>query len=103
VETIRAVLHPFADRIERAGLFGSRATGTWKPASDIDLILYGPVSDAEVDRIRTLLLDSDLPVPVDVIAYPSIEGTALQRHIDHVVQVLLTRDELRADGQGRDP
>lgn len=96
VETIRAVLRPFAGRIELAGLFGSRATGSWKPASDVDLVLYGPVAEAEVDRIRTLLMDEGLPVPVDVVAYRAIEGTALQRHIDAVMQPLLTSDELRA-------
>jgi predicted nucleotidyltransferase len=96
VERIRAVLRPFADRIELAGLFGSRATGRWKPASDIDLVLYGPVAEAEVDRIRTLLMEEGLPVPVDIVAYRAIEGTALQRHIDGVMQPLLTSDELRA-------
>ena len=52
---LRAVLAPFADRIELVGIFGSRATGMARPNSDIDLVLYGDVEAAVVDRLRPCL------------------------------------------------
>lgn len=52
VELLKAILQPYASKIERADLFGSRATGQYRPSSDIDLVLYGDISQAKV-----LLLD----------------------------------------------
>jgi predicted nucleotidyltransferase len=97
VDTIRSILRPFADRIERVGIYGSRATGTWRPASDIDLILCGTIGDPDVDRIRTLLTESPLPIGADVMAYRSVEGTGLQSHIDRVMRILFTQAELIGD------
>lgn len=94
VAMIAEVLAPFAEHIERVGLFGSRATGTQKPGSDVDLVLYGSLTEAMADRLWTRFTDSLLPFSVDVVAYSLIQWPALQRHIDAVMQPLLSHDDL---------
>ncbi len=94
IAMIAAVLAPFSAQIERVGLFGSRATGTQKPGSDIDLVLYGSLTEATVDRLWTRFTDSLLPFSVDIVAYSLIQWPALQRHIDAVMRPLLSRDDL---------
>jgi predicted nucleotidyltransferase len=47
-DVIRAALAPLADRIEAAALFGSVATGSSGPTSDIDLLIVGSVEFSEV-------------------------------------------------------
>ena len=96
LDTLRSILSRFANSIELAGLFGSRATGKARPNSDIDLVLYGDVSSEAVDRIWTLCNDSDLAIGVDVSAYELINNPALKAHIDRVMQPLFTNEELLA-------
>ncbi len=87
-EIIRNVLQPFATQIDRVGLFGSRATGTHRPDSDIDLILYGALQEADVARIITRFSESLLPFTVDVHAYHLISYPPLKAHIDAVMRPL---------------
>lgn len=47
---LRAALAPLADRIEQAFVFGSTASGSAKPGSDIDLLVVGEVKLAELAR-----------------------------------------------------
>lgn len=95
VQIVRDVLAPYAAQITQVGLFGSRAKGTARPNSDIDLVLYGPLSEAVVDRIWTLFVDSSLAVAVDIIAYDLIDTPALKSHIDQVMQPLFERADLQ--------
>ncbi|MEQ1890466.1 MAG: nucleotidyltransferase domain-containing protein [Alphaproteobacteria bacterium] len=94
LQTVRGVLAPYASVIERACLFGSRATGTARPNSDIDLVLYGPLSETVVSRIWTLFDESSLAVKVDVIGYDLIDNPALKSHIDAAGQPLFTQADL---------
>lgn len=96
---IRGALSPYASVITRAGLFGSRATGTMRPNSDIDLVLYGPLTEAMVDRIWTLFDASGLAVKVDVSAYDLIDYPPLKLHIDEVMQPLFEQADLQAARQ----
>lgn len=94
LDTLRSILSRFANSIELAGLFGSRATGKARPNSDVDLVLYGDDITAEtVDRIWTLCNDSDLAIGVDVTAYGLINNPALKAHIDRVMQPLILQSE----------
>ncbi len=94
VATLRAVLAPHADRLEQVGLFGSRATGTWRPNSDVDLVLYGPIDRALEQRLWTLFDDSSLPLVVDVHAYDLIASPGLKAHVDAVMQPLFSHADL---------
>ncbi|MCB2052812.1 MAG: nucleotidyltransferase domain-containing protein [Geminicoccaceae bacterium] len=93
-EMLREILAPFADRIERVSLFGSRATGRARANSDIDLVLYGDIDDALMDRIWSLCDESALPVRVDLCAYDRIIEPALEAHIDAVASPLFERHDL---------
>ena len=94
LEIVRGILRPFRSHIERVGLFGSRATGTYRDNSDIDMVLYGDVDEAMVDHIWTLFDASDLPVAVDVSAYQLVDYPPLKAHIDQVMVLLFSRDEI---------
>lgn len=50
-QAIREALQPLADRIAQAFIFGSFAAGTDRPGSDIDLLVVGEVTLAELARV----------------------------------------------------
>lgn len=79
---INQVFGPYLGRIDMVGLNGSRAKGTHREYSDIDLVLYGGITEEDVDRIRTLFEESLLPFFVDVNAYHLIDYPPLRREID---------------------
>lgn len=91
---IKSILSPFASSIEKVGLFGSRATGAARENSDIDMVLYGDISEAEIRRIYTLFLESSLPVKVDVVAYNLVAYKPLKEHIDEKMKTLFTKQDL---------
>jgi uncharacterized protein len=94
LQIIKHILQPFAGKIELVGLFGSRATGAYRNNSDIDLVFYGELSEAALDRIYSLFSESLLPFSVDVVAYNLITQSPLREHIDAVMQPLMDRKEL---------
>lgn len=97
---IRAILAPYADRVTRVDL-GSRATGAYRPESDIDMVLRGRLDEAAVARIRRLLDDSLLPYKIDLCAYDLIGYEPLRAHIDLVAKTLLTQADLLAAQQDK--
>ena len=95
LETIRAVLAECKEEITQVDLFGSRATGKHRSHSDIDLVIHGAVREAAIDRLRTLFIESNLPVSVDVFSYEGITYRPLREHVDAVRQRLFTAQDLR--------
>ena len=82
ITAIRQVLasHP---EVEAAILYGSRALGRQRPASDIDLTLIGPaISAASLARIDADLDDLLLPWMIDLSCHASIHHPALLAHIE---------------------
>ena len=70
-------------RVERAVLFGSRATGTFSPASDIDLALYGDgVTLADQADLASRMEDLNLPVTVDLLRVSTVDSDVLRKHIE---------------------
>lgn len=82
IDCIDEILRPYRGCIEKVALFGSRATGKFRPESDIDLVLYGDVAGELVSRLESLFAESALPYPVDVVAYRDIRNPTLKAHID---------------------
>ncbi len=82
--------------IEQAVIFGSRAMGNWKPASDIDLALKGNVQDRSVASIRAYLNEAApaFPYKVDVVDYNSLENSELKKHIDEYGKIIYRRESL---------
>jgi predicted nucleotidyltransferase len=79
--------------IEKAILFGSRAKGTAKHYSDLDIAVYGQgVTLTTVAQLHWLLEEeSPLPYLFDVVDYSSIGNEELKKHIDRVGIVIFTR------------
>ena len=76
--------------IEEVILFGSRAKGNFKKASDIDLAVKGKaVTDITVKRLSSRL-NEELPLPyfIDVVHYKSIANPDLVAHIDRIGKVI---------------
>ncbi|MBN1849209.1 MAG: nucleotidyltransferase domain-containing protein [Deltaproteobacteria bacterium] len=72
--------------IEEMILFGSRAKGKFKKASDIDLAIKGnEITESTVKRFSSRL-NEEVPLPYffDVIDYKSISNKDLVEHIDRV-------------------
>lgn len=79
---IKGALHQFPD-VERATLFGSRALGTAKQGSDVDIALHGALKPTTLTAVRAALSELPLvPYFFDVVHYEAIENEALRAHID---------------------
>ena len=91
---MRDVLRPFANVIESVGVFGSRAMGNARENSDIDLVIYGSISERQIDRLWTLFDESSLAVRVDLLAYNHIKHAPMRSHIDRFMQPLFCSDDL---------
>lgn len=78
--------------VQRAILFGSRAKGTHRPGSDIDLALEGQGLNLDViSRLARVLDESSIPYQVDLCWLEAVENPALREHIARVGQVLYER------------
>ena len=70
------------DRVERAVLFGSRATGTNTVSSDLDIALFGDrLTLTDQARLAAALDEIPMAQSVDLILYDSIRNRTLQEHI----------------------
>jgi|SRR5690554_1694339 len=70
--------------VEEAVLFGSRALGNFKKASDVDIALKGEkVTHSLAAKMKfNIEEDTYLPFFFDFVAYPLIDNEALKEHID---------------------
>lgn len=98
IDKIRTVLanHP---AVEKAVLYGSRAKGTFKPGSDIDLSLHGAsLSLKELGDINFELDDLLLPYGIDLLIFDTLDHAPLREHIERVGVVFYRRDEGKVQG-----
>lgn len=84
--------------VEEAVLFGSRAIGTFKEASDVDIALKGEqVTHTLAVKMKfNIEEDTFLPFFFDFIAYPVITNEKLKEHIRKKGVVIYRRG---ADGK----
>jgi len=97
IERICSVLarHP---SVEKAALYGSRAKGTFKPGSDIDLSLHGAtITLSEMGDIDSELDDLLLPYTFDLLIFDTLDHVNLREHIERVGKIFYER------GQGFPP
>ena len=70
------------DKVERAVLFGSRATGTNTATSDVDIALFGSrLTLTDQARLAAAIEEIPMAQVVDLVLYDSIDNPALRRHI----------------------
>lgn len=69
--------------IERAVVFGSRAMGTYRPGSDVDICLFGEAVGWELALTVSGRLNEALPIPYyfDVLVFADIKSPELREHI----------------------
>lgn len=71
--------------IEKVILYGSRAMGTFKPYSDIDLTLVGThISLTQLNEIENKLDELYLPYKIDLSIFNQIENLDFLDHIKRV-------------------
>ena len=91
---IKLVLKQFGE-IEQAYLYGSRAKGNYKPASDIDLVLKGrQLNLRQLSNISLQLDDLLLPYKFDIAIYHQIDNDDLLDHINRVGVDLYSKHEI---------
>jgi len=73
------------EAVEKAVLYGSRAKGTYRNGSDIDLTLFGHgLTVALLLKIMTELDDLLLPWTIDLSLHDKIDHPGLREHIARV-------------------
>ena len=91
-EHIKIILDYIArhSEIEEAVLFGSRALGTYKQGSDVDIALKGNAVDSFLAaHLKSEIEDeTTLPYFFDFVAYSKLSHKDLIRHIDEYGVVL---------------
>lgn len=83
IELIREVFRSFPT-ISEVVLYGSRAKGTYRPESDIDLALIGVDDALHAEAVADALDELPLPYRFDVKAYGDIKYGPLREHIARV-------------------
>ncbi len=70
------------ERVERAVLFGSRATGTNTATSDVDIALFGDrLTLTDQARLAAAVEEIPMAQSVDLILYDSVRNRTLREHI----------------------
>jgi predicted nucleotidyltransferase len=88
---IKNVLADF-ESVEQAILYGSRAKGNFKPASDIDLTFKGAgINITILNKIANQLDDLLLPYTFDLSIYQHIQNPDLLAHIERVGKMFYQR------------
>lgn len=90
IEKIKTVFaaHP---EIEHAILYGSRAKGTYRSASDIDITLVGKNLNLTIQQsVENQLDDLLLPYKFDVSIFHQIENKDLIQHIERVGKTIFS-------------
>jgi predicted nucleotidyltransferase len=81
------------ESLKKVILYGSRAMGTYKNGSDIDITLEVGEEFTDIDLLRVCgaLEESDLPYFVDCSVFSRIGNPELREHIARVGKVLYER------------
>ena len=70
-------------RVERAVLFGSRAAGTFRPASDVDVALFGErLSARDQASLAAAIEELTIPQRVQLLLFGAVDSADLRKHIE---------------------
>lgn len=84
LDTVRQILAAYP-AVKKALIYGSRAKGTHRPGSDIDLTLIGDAIQLNtLGRIAARLDESTIPYQVDLSIFELIEHAGLRDHIQRI-------------------
>lgn len=94
-EVIQAIVHVFAryPEVEKVIVYGSRAKGNFKPASDIDLTFLGEKMEMSImNKISWELDDLLLPYTFDLSIFHHLNDSALLDHINRIGIVFYSKE-----------
>ena len=77
--------------IEQVLVFGSRAKGNFRPGSDIDLAIKGPVTIDQVWEIQAAINQLELPWKTDVVALNNKLDEGFRKEIERFGLVVWER------------
>jgi predicted nucleotidyltransferase len=80
INQIRAVLE--TSGASNCAIFGSRAKGTHKPNSDIDIVVFD--ENIDIPRLMAELDELPLPYQFDVVSYSALTNAAIKSYIDRI-------------------
>ncbi|MGA9590777.1 MAG: nucleotidyltransferase domain-containing protein [Salegentibacter sp.] len=80
--------------IEEAIIYGSRALGTFREGSDIDITLKADLSFDELIQLEKKLDDLMLPYTIDLSLYQKLSNPELVHHIDRVGKQLYVKETI---------
>jgi len=84
LEQLNALFESY-EEIDTVVLYGSRAKGTYRPGSDIDITIKGEqVKDTLVGKLAEDIDDLLLPYSFDISSWAEIDNPGLLAHIDRV-------------------
>ncbi len=79
-------------RVEKAVLYGSRAKGTFRPFSDVDITLIGSrLQRYDLNSIILAMDDLLLPYEFDISLFSALKNENLIDHINRVGVVIFQR------------
>jgi uncharacterized protein len=81
IDEILNIFHKYP-QIEKALLFGSRANGTNKPGSDVDIAIFCKEPDINLKLAGELNDETLMPYHFDIIDYYKINEPELKEQID---------------------
>ncbi len=94
ISSIQAVFSNYR-QIKEVLLYGSRAMGDFKPASDIDLALKGENIDLSLQsKIEFDLDDLMFPCKFDITIYEKIKNPELLEHINRIGKSIYKRENV---------
>ena len=88
---IETVLRSYP-KIQDAIIFGSRAKGTYRYGSDIDIALKGSIDLRLINDLLQAMDELFLPYTFDLVDYASIDNQEFREHIDRVGMSLINKD-----------
>lgn len=75
------------ESIDEVLLYGSRAKGTCKEGSDIDITLKGKVTNQDFSKLWHSLDDSYIPYKFDISIYDNLSSITLKEDIDRIGKI----------------
>ncbi len=87
---------PKYPEIEEVIIFGSRAKGTYKHGSDIDLAIKGKHCNNKIAMNISGILNEELPIPykIDIVSYNDLSNEDLKEHIDRVGKLFYEKNSI---------
>ncbi len=92
IQTINDILHKYPE-VLLVHIFGSRAKGTSKPGSDIDLsIMNRGTNSNTLHKLKNDFEESSLPYKVDLVDFHTLTNPYFAEHIKRVGIIFYQRE-----------